>query len=209
LDGAPSWYYWGLFAVDDINAVPLTYTPRQGFYALSQITRYVRPGSQMISVSGAPEGMTVLAFYNTNSGQFTITGVNDNSTATSLSCTLTSLPAMAGLNFIYTSATTNLCNGGNVPVSNGSFSTVVPGNCVFTLTTINAAPFLLTPTVQNGSVSFSLMVASGASCQIQASTNLVSWGVVTNLVSTNGTINFTDANANGHPRRYYRALLSQ
>ena len=28
----PNWSYWGLFAVDDINAAVKTYTPRKGFY---------------------------------------------------------------------------------------------------------------------------------------------------------------------------------
>ena len=47
------WSYWGLFAVDDINAVPKTYTPRKTFYTLAQISKYVRPGAQQIDVSGS------------------------------------------------------------------------------------------------------------------------------------------------------------
>ena len=31
------WSYWGLFAVDDVNAATKTYTPRKGFYTLAQI----------------------------------------------------------------------------------------------------------------------------------------------------------------------------
>ena len=196
-----SWYYWGLFAVNDIDSIPLTYTPRQGFYTLSQISKYVRPGAQMISVSGTPASMTVLAFYNTNNAQFTITGVNTSSTASSLSCSLTSLPAIPALNLIYTSATTNLCNGGYVAVTNGNFSIIVPADCVFTLTYSNAAPYFLTPTVQNGNINLSLTVASGSSCQIQASPDLVNWGILTNVVSTNGTVGFTDMNANNYSKR--------
>ena len=38
------WGYWGLFAVDDTNAVDKTYTPRKQFYTLSQISKFVARG---------------------------------------------------------------------------------------------------------------------------------------------------------------------
>ena len=80
----PHWSYWGLFAVDDTNAVVKTYTPRKGFYSLAQIAKFVRPGAQRIDVSGSNTPLTVLAFYNTNNGQFTLTGLNSNSSADNL-----------------------------------------------------------------------------------------------------------------------------
>jgi hypothetical protein len=210
---APTWYFWGLFAVNDTNAVPLTYTPRQGFYTLAQIARYVRPGAQRISVSGAPSSMTLLAFYNTNNAQFTITGVNSNSSASSLSCTLASLPAIPSLNLIYTSPTTNLCNGGTVPVTDGAFSVTIPANSVFTLTYSNAAagyaaPYFLAPTAQNGNVLLSISAAAGSTCQIQASPDLTNWQTVASIASTNGMVHFTDTNAPGFSRRFYRAVLA-
>ena len=204
---APVWYFWGLFGVNNTNAVPLTYTARESFYALAQIARNVRPGAQLIGVSGAPSSMTVQAFYNSNSGQFTMAGVNSNSAATSLSCQLTSLPAIAGLNFGYTTSSTNLANGGYVPISNNTFSIVVPANCVFTLTS-SGAPQFLTPVAQNGAIVLTLSAAIGSTCQINASTDLVSWTTLTNIQSTNGTIQFTDTGASGYSRRYYRAVLT-
>ena len=134
----PHWSYWGLFGVDNINATPKTYTPRKGFYTLAQIALYVRPGAQRINVGSPPSGLTVLAFYNTNSGQFTITGANANSSATTLSCALTSLPSIPSLQMIYTSSSANLASGGQVAVNNGTFSVSIPASCVFTLTYTNA-----------------------------------------------------------------------
>jgi O-glycosyl hydrolase len=138
----PHWSCWGLFAVDDPNAVTKTYTPRKGFYTVAQIAKFVRPGAQQIDVSGSTARLTLLAFYNTNSGQLTLTGANTNSSAASLSCALTSLPAIPSLDLYYTSSTTNLCYGGSVSLTNGTFSVVVPADCVFTLASANHAPSL-------------------------------------------------------------------
>ncbi len=219
-NAALTWSFWGLFAVDNTNATPRTYTPRKGFHTLAQIALYVRPGAQRINVGNPPSGLTVLAFYNPGSGQFTITGVNANSSATPLSCGLTSLPSIPSLDMYYTSSSVNLSHSGQVAVNNGVFSVVVPADCVFTLTYSNsvtplavsrpavavAAPYFLTPVVQNGSVSLTLSTAPGFTYQIEASSNLVDWVTVTNIAGTNGTIQFIDVNAAGFSRRFYRAV---
>ena len=202
-----SWSYWGIFAVDDINASPKTYTPRQGFYTIAQIAKFVRPGAQRINVGNAPPGLTLLAFYNTNNAQFTITGVNTNSTATGLSCALASLPAIPGVDLYYTSSATNLAHGAHVGVTNGVFSVTVPADSVFTLTYSNTPAHFLTPTVQNGGVNLVLTGAAGFTYQFQASTDLVNWAALTNVVNTNGTAAFTDTNAIFFSGRYYRAVL--
>jgi hypothetical protein len=129
----PGWSYYGLFAVDDPNATPKTYHPRQQFYTYSQVTKYVGPGAQRIGVSGAGAPLILLGFYNTNSGQLTLTGVNQEADQAQISATLTSLPALTNLELIYTSAGTNLADGGPVPVTNGVFAVSVPPDCVFTL----------------------------------------------------------------------------
>jgi hypothetical protein len=136
------WSFWGLFAVNDTNAVPKTYTARKNFYTLSQITEFVRPGAQQIGVSGVGSLEYLLAFYNTNNGQITLTGVNTNSSATSLSCALTNLPPVTSLELYYTDGTTNLYHSASVPVTNGAFSVLVPADCVFTLTYANHSPSL-------------------------------------------------------------------
>ena len=206
---AATWSYWGLFAVDNINASPLTFTPRKGFYTVAQIALYVRPGANRIGVSNPGSPLSVLAFYNTNNSQFTITGVNSNSAASTLSCSLTSLPAIPALDFIYTTSTTNLCNAGFIPVTNGAFAVLVPASSVFTLTYSNTPAYFLTPSMQNGSLVLSLVASPGLTYQIQASTNLVDWVTQTNIVSTNSLIQFSDPNMKTSPMNYYRAVWSQ
>jgi len=170
-------------------------------------------------VSGASTPLTLLAFYNTNNGQFTLTGVNTTSSASSLSCALESLPAIPSLGFYYTSSTTNLCYGGSVAVNSGAFSVVVPASCVFTLTYTNpvaplatgppppasGAPYFLTPLGQKGNLSLTLVGASGGACLIEASSNLVDWFEVTNVTLLGGTATISQPMTTA--ARFYRATL--
>jgi hypothetical protein len=211
----PTWSFWGLMALNNTNASPRTYSPRPQFYTLAQIAKFVRPGAQRISMGNTPSGLTALAFYNPTNEQFTITGVNSNSSATTLSCALTSLPAVPSLNLYYTTSTTNLAQGATVAVNNNIFSATIPASSVFTLAYSNssnvtvAGPFSLTPSLQaNGNFALSLTGSSGFSYQIQASTNLSNWTVVTNIVNSNGTVGFTDTNTPAFSSRYYRAVLT-
>ena len=215
----PHWSYWGLFGVDNINATPKTYTPRAGFYTLAQIAAFVRPGAQRIGVSSPPSGLTLLAFYNTNNEQFTITGVNSNSTVSAFSGLLTSLPVVSNLDFYYTTSATNLFHSGQVPVSNNVFSVSVPADSVFTLTytaplptttqpSPPTPPIFLTPSIQDSGILFSVSATSGYNCQIQTSTDLTNWQVVTNIASESGTVQFTDTNAVDFLQRFYRAVLT-
>lgn len=129
------WSYWGLFAVDDINAAVKTYTPRKNFYTVSQISKFIRPGAQRVAVSGATGSLSpLLAFKHTGMGQVTIVGINTAGTTTTFTGTLASLPAVSSLDLYYTSATVNLARMGTVAVSNGTFTVTLPADCVFTLT---------------------------------------------------------------------------
>jgi hypothetical protein len=59
----------------------------------------------------------------------------------------------------------------------------------------------------DGSFQFSLLGNAGGSFEIQASTNLVNWQVLTNGPFT-GPMVFTDLEATHHPHRFYRSLTS-
>jgi O-glycosyl hydrolase len=127
------WSYWGLFAVDDINAVSKTYTPRKLFYALSQISRFVRPGARALDVTPWATSPYVQAFYHADGGQLTVTGMNPDANTETLSGTLTNLPPVASLELYYTDRMTNLCHSATIPVTDGMFTAEIPPDCVFTL----------------------------------------------------------------------------
>jgi O-glycosyl hydrolase len=129
----PGWSYWGLFGVDDINAVSKTYTAREDFHTVAQIAKYLQPGAQQIGVAGQISPLILQAYYNAGSAQLSIVGVNPNATTASLACTLASLPEFSSLNLYYTDPNTNLALAATVPVINGGFSVTVPANCVFAI----------------------------------------------------------------------------
>ena len=143
------WSYWGLFAVDNTNAVPKTYTPRKIFYTLAQFSKFIRPGAQQIDVSPWATPPPALAFYHHESGQLTLTGINPNSEARMLSGILTNLPRVASLDLYYTDSTTNLCQSASFPVTDGYFEAFVPPNCVFTLVGFDPAKLAVSVLITN------------------------------------------------------------
>jgi O-glycosyl hydrolase len=185
----PGWSYWGLFGVNSTNAGPKTYTPRKDFYTLAQIAKFVPAGAQRITVSGSTP-LQLLAFYETNSGRLTITGVNTNATGKTLSGSLAALPPVASLELYYTTTATNLCDGGAVPVTNGSFSTAVPADCVFTLTGFDPAKIAVTALITNPADGASFIAPANIPIQANVSTTN---GDISNVEFFSGTMDLGDA----------------
>jgi O-glycosyl hydrolase len=181
------WSYYGLFAVDNINATPKTYTPRQAFYTFSQVTRYVRPGAQRISLTGTNTLLPALAFCNTNNNQVTIIGINEDTSPAVLSGTLSSLPAITNLELIYTSATTNLCDAGPNRVVAGAFTATIPADSVFTLVGSNVSVSVSLESPPNG---FVFTAPSNIALMASASSTA---GAITNLGFFNGPVELADA----------------
>jgi hypothetical protein len=150
-----NWGYFGLMQVNDINAATKTYSPRKNFYTVAQVSKWVRPGAERIDVS-EPNSWPfsyLTAFKHEVLGQFTICGINFSGEPASLSGLLTNLGPMQRLSLHYTSATTNLAYGGEVPVgSNGTFTATIPGDCVFTLVGFDARPLTNGVTAGSGGV---------------------------------------------------------
>jgi O-glycosyl hydrolase len=176
------WSYWGLLKVDNINAVPKTYTPRKTFYTIAQISKFVRPGSHRIAVNGSVSPLVLLAFNHPDTGQITLTGVNTSGSTVSLSGTLTNLAPISSLALYYTSSTTNLAFKTNVIVTSGVFTTTVPADCVFTLSGFPprlAVSPMFTNGIQNLILSWPGALTNYA-LESATNFNLSSWSVVTN-----------------------------
>jgi hypothetical protein len=61
--------------------------------------------------------------------------------------------------------------------------------------------------VSGGGVQATLMGGVGQTYTVQASTNLVNWVAVTNLVLSTGTGQFTDYSVTNGAQRFYRAVV--
>jgi O-glycosyl hydrolase len=138
---AAGWSFFGLFGVDNTNAVPKTYTARKNFYTMSQISAFVPPGAVRIGVNGGgspTSSFMVLAFYHAASGRVTLTGFNTGSQM-SVPITLANLPAVASFDLYHTDANTNLSHDATYAVSGGAFTATIPASCIFTLTGFDPA----------------------------------------------------------------------
>ncbi len=72
---------------------------------------------------------------------------------------------------------------------------------------------MITPTFgsslqsSDGEFRFALAGETGRNYQLQASTNLSTWSLVTNILMTNSTMSFVDPAAGRYPCRFYRLVL--
>lgn len=60
----------------------------------------------------------------------------------------------------------------------------------------------------NSAAELSLNAIAGSSYRVDASTNLLQWVTLTNIMDTAGTVQFLDPSASRYPRRFYRAVWS-
>lgn len=183
-----AWSFWGLFAVDDTNAVPKTYTVQKNFYTLAQITKFIRPGARMIGTSEDWGDVNLRSFYHDGLAQLTLVGINTESEAKDVNVSLQSLPSISNLDLYYTSTSTDLCYSATVAVTNGTFAVTVPGDCIFTLIGSSQLSPVLRAQVSAGAITISwpsvatnyLLEASGGFDGTSA------WSAVTNAPEQSG-----------------------
>jgi O-glycosyl hydrolase len=123
----------GAFLELNDNKFPHKYTPRAHYYVFKQLFKFVKPGFQRIDISTKLEKMTISAFYDTVSGTMVITGKNDSSRAQKMDCILKDIIKASSLKYYYSDAAHNFACGSDVPVTNQTFSKLIPAFCVFTL----------------------------------------------------------------------------
>lgn len=129
---APSPFsYWGMLAYD-----PKTekYSPRENFYALQQVFKFVLPGSWRVSTKASGDSIVALTFYNEVSGDVSIVGVNKKHSPVFINGSLENVPGIKNLEMYYTNNTENLHKGANIKVKGKVFKTTIPADCIFTLT---------------------------------------------------------------------------
>jgi O-glycosyl hydrolase len=116
------------------------YTPRKRFYVYAQLNRFIRPGARRIQISESITGLgPVVAFRDDVRGTIAIVGHVTSSSPVSVQGQLNNLPfAVTSLVHYQTSATIDLQQQANVPVTAGAFDVTLPANTFFSLVGGNA-----------------------------------------------------------------------
>lgn len=128
---APSLFsYWGILGY---NKEGKTYTPRKHFWAISQVSKYVTPGSWMVDLQSSSK-QPALAFFNPSLDAPVIVGLNTENKPSQLEISLDNFPGTESLQLIFTDSLNNLKNQKTfLPGKNGKFKIAIPANCIYTL----------------------------------------------------------------------------
>jgi hypothetical protein len=129
---APSLFsYWGILGYNKENK---TYTPRKHFFAISQISKYVTPGSWLIELQSSDSKAPALAFFNPSRNAPVIVGLNPYNKAAKIEISLDNFPGIESVRLIFTDSLNNLKTQKTyLPGKNGKLKIVVPANCIYTL----------------------------------------------------------------------------
>jgi O-glycosyl hydrolase len=125
--------YWGMLAYEPVSN---TYSPRKNFYAIQQVSKFVTPGSWRIAVSEPGDSLVVLAFYDDSSRRVSIVGINKKNSPVTINGSLANLPAIDKFEMHYTNSDKNMYKNPDIKMMGKVFKTVIPSNCIFTLTGI-------------------------------------------------------------------------
>lgn len=154
---------------------------------------WTAPASGSVTISTIGSGFdTILGVYTGNSlGTLAVVAVDDDSGGNTTS--RVTFLAVAGTTY-------------QIAVDGYSGAS---GSAVLNVALVAPASFSAFQRSVDGQFRFDVNGSAASSCVIEVSTNLVNWtGVLTNAPFT-GTLNFTDPNAVGQPRRFYRITITQ
>jgi len=159
------WNYWELADCcptetgapfnDGLTLADLSTTSKR-FYVVGNWSKFVRAGWVRIGATANPvTGVFVTAFNQSSSGGFAIIAINNNSSKTSVTFSLSGFPTSpSSVTPWITSSTLSLAQQSNVSVSDGSFTYTLPAYSITSFigntTTANvlAPPTLLKAAVQ-------------------------------------------------------------
>ena len=123
--------YWGILGLDPVSG---TLSPRKHYYALSQVFRFVTPGSERI-LTAYPDNpeLTVLAFMNSAYGNLSIIGIHKGKNEIKTEFVLENLPEIGNIEFYYTDSINNLTKKEDIHVNGKKIQVSVPADCLFTI----------------------------------------------------------------------------
>jgi len=129
---APSLFsYWGIL---EYNAANKTYAPRKHFYAISQVSKYVTPGSWLLELQSSDNNARALAFFNPERNAPVITGLNPYNKPVKMELSLDNIPFITSAQLVFTDSLHNLeTQKTYLPDKRGKLKIEVPANCIYTI----------------------------------------------------------------------------
>ena len=133
--------FWTIYGV--LRTGLGVYTPKKRYYTAKQVFRYVLPGFERIQVENPSRDVRLVAFANPERTQFTLVGMNLTGQDLFLNVEAAGFPsAMMGGKVAYyrTSQEENCVGLGEIPMRGhypfSGIDAAIPGDCIFTLTTV-------------------------------------------------------------------------
>jgi beta-lactam-binding protein with PASTA domain len=158
------------------------YTPRQVFYQMQQLFKFVPSGSLRVSASASNANLTLLSFRDPVSGRVTIVGRNIGASTIALTGTLSGVAAVKTFTTYRTDVSgNNFARGSDAVITNNAFYYVAPVNSYFTLTGVPLVN-VTTPAVIGLSQAAASTAISGASLMLGTVTTQSSTTVAPGLV---------------------------
>jgi hypothetical protein len=157
------------------------------------------------SISVQPDSIAVKL---TSNATFTVTAAA--SPAPGYQWRFNSVPIPGATDSSYTrfNVQTNDVGNYSVFVTNIAGS-LVSSNALLSLLPPQPSQFQLLTLLPDGTLKLVFTGEPGAAYTIEVSTNLTDWSVLTNLVNTNGTVEFNAGQTSDYPQRFFRARLNQ
>ena len=130
---APSIFsFWGILGYDSKLH---KYAPRKHFYAISQFSKFARPDSWRLELTGANDSLKAIAFYDGYAKKLSIIGVNAYHRPVELGIALKNFFPFSSFNYYFTDATHDLNRKSSLlAVGMDSLNVTVDPLCIFTIT---------------------------------------------------------------------------
>jgi O-glycosyl hydrolase len=137
-------YWWGISNTHHDSALigltGSTLDPSKRFYALSNYSRYIRPGAVRIGASGGDGALRTSAFRNTD-GSVVVVVLNTGTGAVSSDYALSGVDPVSGTVAPYlTNGSASMAAQAAIPLSAGRFSATVPARSLVTYRITGGSP---------------------------------------------------------------------
>jgi glucuronoarabinoxylan endo-1,4-beta-xylanase len=133
--GASAWHYWWFISAGDDNGgiLPNSLSLTKRLYTIGNFSKFVRPGYELVGLSGAavPSGVQAVGFVDPTTGAIAIVAINSNMTSTPISFFVSGKSPSQVTPWV-TSATLDLAAQTPLPATGERFSTTLAAQSVTT-----------------------------------------------------------------------------